>query len=131
MNRDELVEAALAAREQAYAPYSHFRVGAAVESESGEIFHGCNVENASFGMTICAERVAICAAVAAGHRKFVACAVATAGGALPCGACRQFLAEFARDLPVLVVDADSRTVVAETDLADLLPGRFQLPPSDP
>ncbi len=127
MKRDELIAAALEAREQAHAPYSHFQVGAAVETESGEIFTGCNVENASYGLTICAERVAICTAVAAGHRKFVACAVATPGGATPCGACRQFIAEFADRLPVLIIDADTRTVVAETDIADLLPRRFHLP----
>ena len=131
MKRDELITAALAARDTAYAPYSHFQVGAAVETENGQIFSGCNVENASYGLTICAERVAICSAVAAGHRQFVACVVATPGGATPCGACRQFLAEFANHLPVLLVDADSGIVVAETDLADLLPGRFQLLPDDP
>ncbi|MCA9073862.1 MAG: cytidine deaminase [Planctomycetaceae bacterium] len=126
MNRDGLLAAALATQERAYAPYSQFQVGAAVETETGEIFTGCNVENASYGLTICAERVAVCLAVAAGHRHFVAIAVATAGGASPCGACRQFLAEFADRLPVLIVNAETGNIVAETDLADLLPGRFQL-----
>ncbi len=127
MKRDVLIAAALEARKQAHAPYSRFQVGAAIESESGEIFSGCNVENASYGLTICAERVALSTAVAAGHRKFVALAVATPGGAMPCGACRQFLSEFAVRLPMLIVDADTRTIVDETDIADLLPGRFELP----
>lgn len=126
MNRDGLIAAALAARGSAYAPYSKFHVGAAVETATGEIFTGCNVENASYGLTICAERVAVGTAVAAGHRKFAAIAVATPGGASPCGACRQFLAEFSNRLPVLSVNAESGGIVAETDLADLLPGRFQL-----
>ncbi len=126
MNRQQLIDAAVAARRQAYAPYSEFRVGAAIETVSGEMFVGCNVENASYGLTICAERVAVCAAVATGQREFVGCAVVTSGGAMPCGACRQFLAEFAARLPVLIVDADSGEVVAETDIGELLPGRFRL-----
>lgn len=135
MNRQRLVEAALAARERAYAPYSGFQVGAAVESVSGDVFTGANVENASLGLTICAERVAVCSAVAAGHRHFLACAVATAGEATPCGACRQFLAEFAGRLPILIVNADTGMVVAEADLAELLPSKFghnsMTGPSDP
>ncbi len=126
MNRQELIGAAVAARRQAYAPYSGFRVGAAIETASGDLFTGCNVENASYGLTICAERVAVCAAVAAGHREFVGCAVVTTGGAMPCGACRQFLAEFGEWLPVLIIDAESGEVVDETDVAELLPGRFRL-----
>ena len=99
--RRALVEAALAARSLAYAPYSKFLVGAAVLTESGAIYAGCNVENASYGLTICAERVALCSAVAAGHRTLAAMAVATSGGGTPCGACRQFAAEFARTCPFL------------------------------
>ena len=126
MNRDRLIETALAVRERAYAPYSDFRVGAAIETASGDVFAGCNVENASYGLTLCAERAAVCAAVAAGHREFVACAVATPRGAMPCGGCRQFLAEFADRLAVLIIDADSGQLVAETDLTALLPHAFHL-----
>ncbi len=126
MNRQRLIDAAMAARRQAYAPYSKFAVGAAIETPSGDLFTGCNVENASYGLTICAERVAVCAAVAAGEREFVGCAVVTSGGAMPCGACRQFLAEFGERLPVLIVDAESGEVIAEADIAELLPGRFRL-----
>ncbi len=125
LNR-ELVDAAMTAREQAYAPYSKFLVGAALLTEDGQIVTGCNVENASFGMTICAERNAVFAAVARGHRRFQAIALATVGGATPCGACRQVLAEFCDDLPILIVDIAQPHVVTETSLAVLLPGRFKL-----
>jgi cytidine deaminase len=92
---DDLVQAARAARASAYAPYSRYRVGAAVLTASGRIFSGCNIENASYGLTVCAERVAVWSAVAAGEHTVVAVAVATHNGATPCGACRQVLAEFA------------------------------------
>jgi cytidine deaminase len=121
---DALIESALAVRRQAYAPYSNFLVGAAVLTEDGSVFTGTNVENASYGLTLCAERVAASAAVAAGHRKLVAVAVATAGGAAPCGACRQFLAEFGGAMDVLLVDADRPETVKRTSLADLLPQQF-------
>jgi cytidine deaminase len=120
----QLIAAALAARKLAYAPYSKFLVGAAVLAKSGEIFSGCNVENASYGLTICAERSAIFTAVSAGHREFVAVAIATAGGHFPCGACRQVLTEFSDDMPVLLVDADDSTKVIEASLKPLLPGKF-------
>ncbi len=122
--RRQLVDAALEARQQAYAPYSNFSVGAAVLSGDGRIFAGCNIENVSYGLTNCAERTAIFAAVAAGQRQFVALAVATDGGYSPCGACRQVLAEFSDDLPVLIVDAGSAGQVNEVGLATLLPLRF-------
>jgi cytidine deaminase len=100
---DDLVALALAARSKAYAPYSKFAVGAAVKCKSGAIFVGANIENRSFGLTICAERVAIGAAVAAGERDFVAMAVTADSDEpiVPCGACRQFLAEFAPDLAIV------------------------------
>ena len=123
----ELIRLACAARTHAHAPYSKFLVGAALLTESGEIISGCNVENASYGLTICAERVAFCTAVAAGHRHFRALAIATSGGHPPCGACRQFAAEFCDDLPVLLIDSDSPSRVVETNLRDLLPGRFVFP----
>jgi cytidine deaminase len=126
--RQQLIAAALAVRGQAYVPYSKFAVGAALLGETGQIFTGCNVENASFGMTICAERAAVFAAVAAGCRKFAGLALAIAGGHSPCGACRQVLAEFADDLPILIVDAENADHIVEVHLADLLPGRFVFTP---
>lgn len=123
-----LLRAARAAARRAYAPYSHFRVGAAVCAEDGRIFTGCNVENASFGLTICAERAAIFAAVAAGARRLVAAAVTCLDGdgpPWPCGACRQVLAEFgADDMPVHVAGPRARR--PETlRLGDLLPRAFR------
>lgn len=126
----ELVDAARTARRNAYAPYSKFQVGAAVLTESGEIFAGCNVENASYGLTICAERVAAAAAVAAGHVKLAAVAVVTPGGHAPCGACRQFLAEFGPRMPVLLVDDEPQlgegAASEPTTLDALLPKQFEL-----
>ena len=125
-SRQQLITAAIGAREQAYAPYSKFLVGAALLTEDGQIISGCNVENASYGLTICAERNAVLAAVAQGHQQFRAIALATVGGATPCGACRQVLAEFCDDLPILIVDVEQPDRVTETSLAVLLPGRFKL-----
>jgi cytidine deaminase len=123
--RANLIRLACEARTNVHAPYSKFLVGAAVLTESGEIIGGCNVENASYGLTICAERVAFCTAVAAGHRRFQALAIATSGGHAPCGACRQFAAEFCDDLLVLLIDADHPERVTESHLRELLPGRFE------
>ena len=122
--RDELVQAALAVRQHAYAPYSNFLVGAALVTEDGTVFTGTNVENASYGLTICAERVAACTAAAAGHRKITAVAVATKGCASPCGACRQFLAEFGGSMDVYMIDADNPAQMKHMSLADLLPEQF-------
>lgn len=119
-----LVERALAVREKAHAPYSHFHVGAAVLTHSGEIFAGCNVENASYGLTICAERAAVCTAVSAGHTQIVAVAVVTSGGASPCGACRQVLSEFGPAMEVVMVDAEDTTRIRRTTLDKLLPEQF-------
>ncbi|CAN5925628.1 cytidine deaminase [soil metagenome] len=126
---DQLVQAAKAVREHAYAPYSKYPVGAAIATKSGAIYVGCNVENASFGGTICAERGAIMQMVAHGERDPIACAVVTGDeGASPCGICRQVLAEFASDMPVVLVGLGSRE--GETgrvvQLADLLPLAFKL-----
>ena len=126
--REALIAAATEARDRAYADYSDFRVGAALLTAGGQVFVGCNVENAVYGLTICAERVAVVSAVAAGERRFQAIVVATSGGASPCGSCRQFLAEFCDDLPILLVDVDRANQVKEETLRDLLPGRFELPP---
>jgi len=100
----DLIEAAKEARERAYAPYSQFPVGAALRTKSGRVFTGVNIENASSGLTVCAERVALWKAVSEGERSFDALAVVTDVGATPCGACRQVLAEFVADIPVLVAN---------------------------
>jgi cytidine deaminase len=99
-----LLEAARAARLHALAPYSHFKVGAALETADGQIVTGCNVENATFGLTICAERVAVFKAISEGHRRFVRIAVVadTAAPTPPCGACRQILWEMAGDVEVIL-----------------------------
>src|SRR3989339_2003062 len=103
MAKDKLVEAAIKYRENAYAPYSNFLVGAAVQGDSGKIYGGCNVENASYGMTICAERVAITKAVSEGETGIKKIAIVTSSDevSFPCGACRQVLAEFAKNAEVL------------------------------
>ena len=126
-DRQALVHAALDAQRRAYCPYSGFAVGAALRTASSRVFSGANVENASFGLTICAERVAAANAVAAGEREFLEIAVASAGGASPCGACRQFLAEFHPSLPVTLVDSLQAKVVGEFSLGELLPNRFEGP----
>ncbi len=117
-----LVAAANEARRRAHAPYSHFSVGAAVRTGSGRIFAGCNVENASTGLTVCAERVAIWKAVSEGESQFEALAVVTEHGAMPCGACRQVMSEFALDLPILVADTAGHVLV--TSLTALYPQPF-------
>ena len=116
-----LLDAARLAREQAYAPYSRFAVGAALRTKSGRIFTGCNVENLSFGLTICAERSAVFSAVAGGERDFTALAVVADSRqpVTPCGACRQVLAEFAPALPVC--SANLQGAVFESSIAELLP----------
>ena len=127
---ERLVDAARRARANAYAPYSEYRVGAAIATEDGSIFSGCNVENASFGATICAERGAIARMIASGESSPVACVVVTGGEkpASPCGICRQVLAEFAKDMPVVLVGdlEGGGEVRKETTLGALLPDRFEL-----
>lgn len=123
--RQELIAAALRAREQAYAPYSGIRVGAALRTRDGRVFTGANVENASYGLTICAERVAVVKAVTAGARDFVAVAIAwdQEGFCFPCGACRQVLYEFGPEMLVLMADAGGS--YQEEGLAQLLPHGFR------
>ncbi len=118
-----IAELAKEAMRSAYAPYSRFRVGAALEADSGDVFVGCNVENASYGLTICAERAAVAAAVAQGHRRFRRVVVATEGdrAVSPCGACRQVLAEFGSALEVYGVAKDE---TKRWLLRDLLPAAF-------
>ena len=120
---DALVRAAEAARRHAHAPYSSYQVGAAVETEDGAIYAGCNVENASYGLTICAERAAVCAAVAAGARKIRRAVVITDSDppGAPCGACRQVLAEFGLDMEVTAIGSVRRM---QWVLRDLLPDAF-------
>ena len=125
MELEALVAAARVARENAYAPYSNFRVGAAVMGASGRIYVGCYVENATYGATVCAERAAVCSMVAAGETRLTAVAVFTDcnPAASPCGICRQVLVEFAEDAPVVVASPESQSVLS---LAALLPERFAL-----
>lgn len=121
---DSLVDAARRVRERAYAPYSRYLVGAALEGEDGSVHVGCNVENASYGLAICAERMALGAAVAAGVQRFRRIAVVTESDppATPCGSCRQMLLEFAPDAEVLAV-GPSRT--SRFTVRDLLPHAFR------
>jgi cytidine deaminase len=119
----KLVQTALTARQWAYAPYSNYAVGAAVQTASGRIYDGVNVENAAFPTSICAERVAIFKAVSEGERQLEAVAVVTSNGGTPCGACRQVMAEFGLDTVVLIAD-DHGQIVESTTVRDLLPGAF-------
>jgi cytidine deaminase len=121
----ELIRLALQARERAYAPYSNFPVGAALLGQSGKVYTGCNVENASYPLAMCAERAAVFAAVSEGERLFETIAVVTETGATPCGACRQVLREFGgADGELRVVVADSTGQTQTFTVADLLPAAF-------
>lgn len=121
--RQTLIERALAVRKWAYAPYSHYHVGACLLASSGKFYDGCNVENAAYGSSICAERTALVKAVSEGERHFETVAVVTENGGSPCGSCRQMMAEFGLDLKVLLINRDGQ-VVSETTLRDLLPDAF-------
>lgn len=121
---DRLINAAREAQRQAYAPYSRFPVGAAVLGADGRVFAGCNVENSSFGLTVCAERNAVAAAVAAGTRPVAVAVVANGDRVAPCGACRQVLAEFTPAMPVFLAAADGDAHEA-TSLEALLPAAFR------
>jgi cytidine deaminase len=118
-----LIDAAREARDWAYAPYSNYRVGAALLAASGKVYTGVNVENAAYPTGICAERVAVFKAVSEGELEFQAVAVVTANGGSPCGACRQVLAEFGLETVVVIADETGR-VIQETTVAGLLPGAF-------
>lgn len=122
--KQELLKSASQARQWAYVPYSNYAVGAALLTVSGRIYDGVNIENAAYPVTICAERVAIFKAVSNGERDFQAIAVVTRNGGMPCGSCRQVMAEFSPDMIVIVAD-ENENVVSETTLSDLLPGAFR------
>jgi cytidine deaminase len=118
-----LIDLAIEARRRAYAPYSNYLVGAALRTRSGRIFTGVNVENAAYPTTICAERTAIFSAVSQGEREFDVIAVVTSNGGLPCGSCRQVMAEFGLDTVVIVADDEGR-VHGQITVNGLLPGAF-------
>ena len=124
MTERELVERAREMRRFSYAPYSHFRVGAALECEDGSVYTGCNVENAAYGSSLCAERTVLVKAVSEGRRRFVRLAVAgdSADYCWPCGACRQMLREFGTDLEVLAANREGAYV--SVPLEELLPHSF-------
>lgn len=121
--RQKLIETALIARQWAYAPYSNYKVGAAVLTTSGRIYDGVNVESAAYPTSMCAERVAIFKAVSEGERQFVAIAVATKNGGAPCGGCRQVISEFGLETLVIIADGNGN-VVQEVPISELLPGAF-------
>ena len=122
VDKDGLISAAASARERAYAPYSGYRVGAALLTSAGHLYEGCNVENAVYPLSMCAERAAVFHAVCAGEQEFVAIAVVTANGGAPCGSCRQVLREFGDEMLVLIGDAAGNW--RETTVAELLPDSF-------
>jgi len=122
--KQSLIELANEARRRAYAPYSNYRVGAALRTKSGRIFTGVNVENAAYPSSICAERTAVFKAISEGELDFEIIAVVTDNGGSPCGGCRQVLAEFGLKTLVVLADRDG-TVVKETTVGDLLPDAFQ------
>ena len=118
-----LIDTALNVRSWAYAPYSHYAVGAALLTASGKIYEGVNVENAAYPTTMCAERVAIFKAVSEGEREFIGIAVATENGGTSCGSCRQVMAEFGLHTQVIFVDGQGR-ITLETTVENLLPSAF-------
>jgi cytidine deaminase len=128
--KKEIIKRALESRQNAYAPYSGYAVGAALLTKTGEIFTGVNVENAAYPTGTCAERVAVFKAVSEGEKEFEAIAVASSNGGTPCGSCRQVLSEFGLDTKILIVNGDGEPV-QETTVGDVLPGAFSsedLPP---
>ena len=128
INSRKLIQVAAKAREGAVAPYSKFKVGAALLTASGKIIGGANVESASYGLTCCAERIALFKALTDGEKKFVAVAVVARwdGGPMPCGACRQLLAEYAPDAKVFIADSDDLKKTKQFTVRGLLPRAFRL-----
>ena len=123
-NYNSLIEAALKARGQAHAPYSEFKVGAAICDSSNQITIGANVESASYGLSCCAERVAIFKALTEGLTDFSALAIASEGGVAPCGACRQVIAEYAANAVITLIDSNDPTLIKQTKIDELLPSAF-------
>lgn len=125
-NKQRLIAAAARARRHSVAPYSRFKVGAALQTAQGEIVTGANVESASYGLTCCAERIALFTALTSGKRNFVAVAIVARadGGPMPCGACRQLLAEYAPNAEVLIADSRRLASFRSFWVKDLLPGAF-------
>ena len=122
--KSELGKIAAEMRSRSYIPYSHYAVGAALLTKSGKIFTGCNIENAAYPVTICAERTAIFKAVSEGEKEFEAIAIATVDGqGYPCGSCRQVMAEFSTDMEVMLADAEGKITV-DSNINELLPGAF-------
>jgi len=121
---EELIKAATDARENAYAPYSEFKVGAAVETDEGQIYIGCNVESASYGLTVCAERVAIWKGISRGEKRFARIAVVVDTEELtpPCGVCRQIIWEFCGDVPVILSNLEGKSEIIK--MSELLPRAF-------
>ena len=120
---DRVIEKALQARKNSFSPYSHFKVGAAVESDNGTIFIGTNVESSSYGLTVCAERNAIAAALVQGDKRFTKIVVSSEKGVAPCGACRQVIWDICGDIDVILVD-DKGKIMKEMRSGDLLPNAF-------
>jgi cytidine deaminase len=121
--RRALIELAKEAQRRAYAPYSKYKVGAALRTKSGKLYTGCNIENAAYPQSVCAERVAIFKAVSEGEREFEVIVVVTPDGGSPCGGCRQVMAEFGLDTTVLIADGEGH-LVKETTVSGLLPLAF-------
>ena len=122
MSDNELIQKAIEMRSQALAPYSNYKVGAAVLTKSGRIFGGCNIENSSYSLTICAERVALFKAISEGETKFKALSVSTNNAGMPCGACRQVIWDICGNIPVLICDDSS--LITKTESIKLLPMPF-------
>tara|TARA_B100001245_G_scaffold217152_1_gene185429 strand:+ start:215 stop:598 length:384 start_codon:yes stop_codon:yes gene_type:complete len=118
----ELIQTALEIREKARAPFSNYKVGAAIETESGTIIGGCNVESSSYSLTCCAERTALFRAIAEGHTSFKALAIASKNGGMPCGACRQVIWDYCKDVPIYVCDKNG--LIKTTSSSELLPDAF-------
>ncbi len=125
MNYTQLIDLAAQAREKAYAPYSHFKVGAALLTASGRVYTGCNIENVAFSPSVCAERTAIFKAVSEGERDFLAIAIVTSNGIPPCGVCRQVMMEFAPNITVIIADLEGNHHTLT--LHELFPNAFTPP----